>query len=368
MPRIYEAAAEPAAWQEVLETLAAQLRAVGPGLFLVDRDDPDHPFQVASGIDASWQAQYDAHFHRVDLRRQALQARPAGTVIAGHELVPDEVLLRSEFYQDFLRPQGFFHIAVAQVHKRRGRTGVVRLLRPRNAEPFGAEDLALLRALAPHLGRAMGVHLTLAEARMRWETLAVTLAHIAVGAVALDARARMLYANEEAEVLLDARDGLVLQRGELRAESSGDTAALHALLGQATGGVLAEAGGAMRVRRSSGAPDLSVRVVPVHGAASALGVPRAAAILYVRDPVHSARVTEASLRALFGLTNAEARVARRLVAGRTSPGVAGELGISLETVRSHRKQIFAKVDVHTQAELTQRVLAFHAPITPRKRP
>jgi DNA-binding CsgD family transcriptional regulator/PAS domain-containing protein len=370
IPRVYEAAADPEAWRGVLEALAERLRGVAPGLFVVDREGPEAILQVTPGIEPCWQAAYDAYFHRCDLRRQAVQARPAGTVAAGHQLVPDDLLAASEFYHDFLRPQGLFHIAVALIHKRAGRMGVVRVLRPRGAEAFGEEDLALLQALEPHLGRAICIHLALAQACTQREALAAALAQLSVGAIVLDAQGRVLYANEAAEKLLAARDGIVLQRRCLRAESREETAALQALVADATGSRQAAhrgAGGALRVRRSSGAPALGVLVVPVHGARSALGVSRAAAVLYVTDPLRAGQPSEARLRVLFGLTRAEARVALRLVAGRTAPEIAAELQIATETVRSHRKQIFAKVDVHTQAELAQRTLALLPPVVAPER-
>jgi DNA-binding CsgD family transcriptional regulator len=60
--------------------------------------------------------------------------------------------------------------------------------------------------------------------------------------------------------------------------------------------------------------------------------------------------------ARFGFTPTEARVAELLCAGRNAAKIAAELGISIETVRCHLKQAFAKAGVHRQAELVALLL------------
>lgn len=58
----------------------------------------------------------------------------------------------------------------------------------------------------------------------------------------------------------------------------------------------------------------------------------------------------------FGFTPAENLVAERLARGLSVPQIAQELGISIETVRCHLKQAFAKVGVHRQAALVAALL------------
>jgi DNA-binding CsgD family transcriptional regulator len=77
-----------------------------------------------------------------------------------------------------------------------------------------------------------------------------------------------------------------------------------------------------------------------------------------RDGVHH-RVgvpTLAHLEKHFGLTRAEGRVVRRLVAGRSLNDIAKELGVGAETVRTHAKRSMQKTDTHRQAELVALVL------------
>jgi DNA-binding CsgD family transcriptional regulator len=53
----------------------------------------------------------------------------------------------------------------------------------------------------------------------------------------------------------------------------------------------------------------------------------------------------------FDLTNKEARVLSLLLSGRSEAEVAEELGVSLETIRTHRKAIYGKMNVTTRVDL-----------------
>jgi DNA-binding CsgD family transcriptional regulator/alpha-beta hydrolase superfamily lysophospholipase len=59
----------------------------------------------------------------------------------------------------------------------------------------------------------------------------------------------------------------------------------------------------------------------------------------------------------YGLTRKEAEIALLIAAGKTPDEVADALGILVSTVRGHLKKAFSKMDVHSQSELTARVLS-----------
>jgi DNA-binding CsgD family transcriptional regulator len=54
---------------------------------------------------------------------------------------------------------------------------------------------------------------------------------------------------------------------------------------------------------------------------------------------------------LYGLTPAQADVARSLFAGQSVEETAAALGLSLNTVRTHLKSIFTRCSVQSQREL-----------------
>lgn len=71
----------------------------------------------------------------------------------------------------------------------------------------------------------------------------------------------------------------------------------------------------------------------------------------------SARTSAGAERAArLDLTEREQEVLRCLVAGRSYKAAAGELGISTDTVRSHIRHIYRKLQVHSVAQAVSRAL------------
>ena len=75
------------------------------------------------------------------------------------------------------------------------------------------------------------------------------------------------------------------------------------------------------------------------------------AVLLLIDPDTHYLPLESALRAYFGFSAAEARLARDLASGEALEDVAKHLCISKHTARVQLKAIFAKANVHRQAEL-----------------
>jgi DNA-binding CsgD family transcriptional regulator len=96
-----------------------------------------------------------------------------------------------------------------------------------------------------------------------------------------------------------------------------------------------------------GAPPLHVCVRPL----TANGRPMAA--LYVIDPLQHARLDEQLLRRAYLLSRAEIRVVNELLQGQSVEGVAEALNVSVHTIRTHLKNIFAKTGTCRQAELVR---------------
>lgn len=89
------------------------------------------------------------------------------------------------------------------------------------------------------------------------------------------------------------------------------------------------------------------------GKANGLGaVSPAAATQPVVDPIDEAC---SSVACACNLTNRETDVLRLLARGRTSPFIQEELVLSRNTVKTHVRHIYTKLDVHSQQELISKV-------------
>jgi len=110
-----------------------------------------------------------------------------------------------------------------------------------------------------------------------------------------------------------------------------------------------QAGSIIVARRETKKPIL-MKLLPVHGAASApfLGAKFILTLTDLEAPRLSSLET---ISEAFSLTGAEAKVASMIAAGSSPEEIAGELRVSRETVRNQIKAIFRKTGTHRQSEL-----------------
>ena len=78
-------------------------------------------------------------------------------------------------------------------------------------------------------------------------------------------------------------------------------------------------------------------------------------MVQIVDPQASIEAQAERLRLLVGLTVAETRVAALLGSGLGLTETASALGVSLNTVKTQARQVFAKAGVHSSAALARLV-------------
>ena len=168
------------------------------------------------------------------------------------------------------------------------------------------------------------------------------------GVILLDHSGRVLDANVPARGVLDGGDGLSLRNGHLKSSNPDFDVRLSRLLGQVRAGAVHAAQPiAARFRRPR-AQSYFVVVRPVPPDTNQRNV---AASIFIFATDGRREISAELLRELYGLTRAQAAVARRLFAGRSVEQTAAGLRLSPNTVRTHLKQIFTKCEVQSQAEL-----------------
>jgi DNA-binding CsgD family transcriptional regulator len=163
------------------------------------------------------------------------------------------------------------------------------------------------------------------------------------GVVLLDAAGAIIDANSLAQKVIDGQKVLAVRNGRLSFKDVRvDERFVRVLDGPAPRPIAAT------LKQTGGTPPCRVVVVP----AQLQGAPREVkfvALIYAAGESRS--ISGEVLADLYGLTPAQADVARKLYEGRSVEETAAQLELSLNTVRTHLKQIFSKCEVQSQAEL-----------------
>lgn len=178
-----------------------------------------------------------------------------------------------------------------------------------------------------------------------------------MGMVVLDVEARVRIVNAQARSVFDAGDGLQLADGRVVAPRREDAAALARLFhGPCPHLDVAglHARGSLQIGRARGRSKLTVLLADRHVRA---GGPATELVLFLHEPDARVLVSESTLRALYGLTRAEARITARLVERGATTGLAAESGVTPNTLRTHLKRVFGKLGVRSQSGLIRVVLS-----------
>jgi DNA-binding CsgD family transcriptional regulator/PAS domain-containing protein len=229
--------------------------------------------------------------------------------------------------------------------------------------PFGKSDMALLRALSPHVTIALQLHRRLASAETSAMNVRRALDRLAQGVLLVARTGRVLHRNAAAAAIVEARDGLTIHAGALRAIRPGDTSVLRAAIHRA-----APAGrsGSPRqerldVVRPSGRRAYVVLVTPVTSGLVTPALDSPAAMVFVADPERFVAPPGHRLRTLFGLTRSEVRVALALLDTPNAALAARKLDVRVSTIRSHLRRLFLKTHTTGQADLIRLLLSLSNP-------
>ena len=227
---------------------------------------------------------------------------------------------------------------------------------PVDGDGWSAAQHDSIRRLLPHVRQTVHVQQTLARADALGATLTVMLDRAGLGIVQLDARGRIVAANDRARDVLRTGDGLLDRHGFLLARAPRDNDDLQALLSRALPPFGAQGvGGSTIVRRPGALPPLVLHVSLVSRREADYPAWRVAALVLVVDPAHEAAIDPAVAAAALDLTGMESRVAVLLAQGMSVSEIATATGRKESTIRSHVKHMFAKQGFSRQAELVRLV-------------
>jgi len=349
---IYAAAQQPALWNDVLERISTTIEGGSITLFAEFADGTTPTVMAMAKTDPNAWHDYANHFASIN----PLMTRGEGFFGPGetwfNNLMFEEAEFeRTEFYSDFFRPYDMHHSVALRIALE-GLPANLTCQRPKASGVFGAQADVVLQTLQPHLHRALTLYRQMETMQTRTLGLETALEAHGHAVIGLDASGRVMVSNRPAIAMFEAGTGLRIVQGRLRCTFVEESKALQKLIAEVlTGG----SGGAMLVHRA-GKSALRVKVSPFRGSLPGRAE-TIAALLFLSDPAQLPSSRADMLRALYGLTPTECRVADMLLEGLELREIAGRMRTTLETTRFHVKRVLAKSGARRQSELIRLMLA-----------
>lgn len=299
-------------------------------------------------------AQYDQYYGALDPRRSFVEKAAVGQLVSCQDHLTDEYVARSEFFQDHHIPGGFRYLMGVRLARPGGNDILLGMIRAHGRTPYSVEERATAAGMTSHLQRAINLW---QDAKILHRDAAVgseLMEELSLAVLALDERTRVVFANQAAESMLRANACLKLLHRRLTASVAAENDALQSAIARVTKSRKSESLALQGTASATHAFFLNITYLPTLAMRSAFG--EATVMVTVRRRGPGALVVAQQLRQAFGLSKAEALVAEALISGKTPDECASELGVSLTTVRTQLRAIFAKTRTRNQAEAVSAML------------
>jgi DNA-binding CsgD family transcriptional regulator len=305
---------------------------------------------IGIGIDPELKEIYNSYYYRLDPLATNLFSFPS--VVTLDDLVPFAAHEKSEYYNDFQKPQAIRH-EMCLVLRSRGRVlGLFSLIRPPRRGNFTSSEKAKARLMAPYLSRIMGDRMVLATMVAKakvYECAALDIPHL--GTIFLNESLESVHMDENATRILASFTGESEQK-------SGAKIRLPEELYQNCEILLKESflGGSFHpcirefaINSAGSDKKLSVLIRMIGQGDKS---PTLVARLSTDDPFAQLKQRLEKL----GLTRRECEVVYLVCKGLQNNEISDKLYISRYTVETHLKSIYDKVGVSNRSSLIHHVI------------
>ncbi len=354
--RIYAAAVDASQWQSVLDEIVGALHARHGLLIMFFAGREDFNVLRMNGWTPDEMALYFTCYAAIDPWRAGAARWPEGEVGTDRNLCSRAEAEASQAYREFYAPKGAAHGCGTSVLAGPHGHSTITLTRSLEDGPFGEGELAILRALTPHLKRAALVHSELGSLRTQLATFTSHLEYYPHAFLLTDPELRVLYANARARELAALRHAVSIESSRLRLASAKQDRQLRQIAAEMNGSCDHDLEWLEVPRGASQLPLRLLILKAQDSGAIPLGVSQPSFAIQIVDADSGVALSPEVLERLFAFTPSEARVAAKLTLGQSVEEIPAETRTSTETTRTHLKRILSKTGTRRQGELISLIL------------
>jgi PAS domain-containing protein len=288
----YNCMFETQGWGDLLNSLAQFVGADSSLVYVKSRTSGAHRLLTSRYFDPSYNvASYLSYYESRSPLIALYKRQPEGRVRALGGYAFSAEYRETEFFQDWVRPQGFADVIGAHLLRTPQHYAWISIRRPEDRGVYSEQEIRAADCLAGHLRRVITLTLRLETERSTTGSARAVLDAIRFAVFIVDADQRILLSNKSAEMILRAADGLKSHGGRLACERADDDAALRAGI-RAVAQQRLDTEKALvdfSIRRRTSDRPLMVHVVPCLSSSgwNALAPSSAKAAVFVIDPLAS---------------------------------------------------------------------------------
>jgi DNA-binding CsgD family transcriptional regulator len=341
-----------ATWQQFLDRARRILPNGKAVLFFHDAGSGRGALSLGSGTGEAVARAYEAHYAKVNPWMPHAVKRPLGRVVQADRMLPRDELRKTEYYADFLAPQGIETGLGATILRQDGCNFLFSVVGGDREEAEMRQGQEVIQNVVPTLRLAFDTYrrqpdlLDTAEARIGSRSPGAML-RVGPGLLVTNA-------TRDAIRLLAATPGLSLDpAGRLRCSLPAIVEWIEAEL-KAWAESAAPTQRVFHLPRTGG--EVPLRITVLRPGSRGLAYFRGPeCVVLLEDPAQSIPAAVAEFRQMHGLSRAEARVVAGLVSGLPPADIARENGVSLTTVKAHLRRIYERTGLKRQIDVVRHI-------------
>ena len=367
--QIYDCAANPDLWTETLVDVrdymnAAYVLASVAEYSPANYNAPPHMIVRHSPWDVSWFQSLGTMMHKI-IGQENLVKSEIDEVWIQSQQAPMEVIEKSEFYQNWAKPQGLIDCINIGYIKRNTMQGVVSMPCFEKRGVFTSEDGIMAERLSPHIRRAMMINDVVDKGKLALALYRQVLDSIATPVFVMGLGHRIVFCNAPAEQMLVEAKFLKNNAGLLSVAREGNSAkALEEAIDRCAKGHADCGTSGIGVPLVDDEGDRAAAyVLPIGGSDLRGDLGKGFAAVFVSKRSEQQPMVIEVLRTIFDLTPAEARVSTLIAKGDDPTTISEALNVSVNTIRTHLARVFQKTGARDQLALSTVVNQLLPPIT-----
>ena len=348
-------------WQPLVEKMSAVAGDIPLTMYGYDMVVSETIIGGITNYDPDFNDTFMAHFGAISPWTPRIMQAKTGTLLTSDQLLPRDQLQKTEFYNDWVVPQGDI-VAGGGMTLFNEADRMVLLagnIRERDRDKLEHNWLCLLKVLSPHLSRAFQMQRALEGAKLQRQGYSEALDRIGNAVVLLDKDGCICHFNKTADAILQKQSLLYLDQFHV----------LHAFDPEADR-IMSKNMHALSSGETFAGPEVFAiksrdmfdpyfaLLLPFGSAQELIGeigmflqTKRPVAVLTLVDPARKRNPVIHILTGLYKMTPAEAELAQAMSQGDSLSDYAASRELSIHTVRNQLKMVFQKAGVNKQSEL-----------------
>jgi DNA-binding CsgD family transcriptional regulator len=351
---IYDCAVNPELWPNTLGVIRDSVEAAYAALNCAATTNGAHPLpshwiKCNGQADDAWLDRLKVLSHKIPHGAELFNL-PVDVSWTPLSQMSEPEFQQSEFYHEWVKPQNLRDFLSLNYLKRSPTNGYLTIPTSAKRAPVTSDNRQLVEKLSPHIRRALLINDLTEQSNLANSICRRLLDKLSVAVFVIGPGRHLQFANSAGEKLLLVGDKISASGGLLQVPKlRGNCSTFNEAIDRALNNNCCEsfAGSAVQLIGNDG--ERAVAYIWPVTRESALEPSHCAVFISQRAKQHPMAIE--ILRTVFDLSPAEARVCTLIARGDRPAIIAENLGITINTVRSHLAHSFSKTGASDQTAL-----------------